>query len=420
MNKTIARIIEKIYNILHSEEFKEKYRMQDKDFTRKRKLSFPEICLMILKGSKKGLQAAINTFLKETKNQIKEYSNAAFCKARQKINPDAFKHLFKIVAKEFYSNNEYKTFLGYRVWAIDGSKLNLPNTEELLEVYGSENFNNGIHIQAQVSCLYDVLNHVILDAYMEPHNTSERTLAKKHFECLKAFNSQKELLLMDRGYPSEDILLTLENSGLNYVIRTNKNEFFKEVRNVKTEDEIIERKCKNGNLKIRVVTFKLNNGNEETILTNIMDAKITKENFADIYRLRWGIETKYDDIKNKLELENFSGVTGISVLQDFYSTMFLSNLLAALEFECSDELEIKNSSKELKYQYKINTSHAISTLKTSVVELLLTDSKRKTKKILKNIHMQLLQCLVPIRNNRSFPRTRKRSVIKFRSNKKQL
>lgn len=420
MNKTIARIIEKIYNILHSEEFKEKYRMQDKDFIRKRKLSFPEICLMILKGSKKGLQAAINTFLKETKNQIKEYSNAAFCKARQKINPDAFKHLFKIVAKEFYSNNEYKTFLGYRVWAIDGSKLNLPNTKELLEVYGSENFNNGIHIQAQVSCLYDVLNHVILDAYMEPHNTSERMLAKKHFECLKEFNPKKELFLMDRGYPSEDILLSLENAKFNYVIRSNKKEFFKEVRNVKKDDEVIIRKCKNGVLKIRVITVKLSSGTTETLLTNILDESISPKMFADIYRLRWGIETKYDDIKNKLELENFSGVTAVSVLQDFYSTMFLSNLLAGMEFECSNELEIINASDEHKHQYKINTSHAISTLKRNVVELLLTDSKHKTKKILKTIHSQLLQCLVPIRDNRLFPRSQKRSTIKFRPNKKHL
>lgn len=420
MNKTIARIIEKIYNILHSENFKESHRMQDKDFTRKRKLKFSEICLMILKGSKKGLQAGINTFLKETKNEIKSYSSAAFCKARQKINPSAFKELFKITANEFYSNNEYKTLYGYRIWAIDGSKLNLPNTEELLEIYGSENFNNGIHIQAQASCLYDVLNHVILDAYMEPHNTSERELAKKHIECLGKFSKSKELLLMDRGYPSEDLLFSLESAKFNYVIRSNKKEFFKEVRNVKKDDEVIVRKCKNGVLKIRVITIKLTNGTKETLLTNIMDESISKEKFADIYRLRWGIETKYNDLKNKLELENFSGITAISILQDFYATMFLSNLLAALELECSVEIERINVAEEHKYQYKINTSHVLSTLKTNVVELLLTDSKRKTRKILKTIHSQLLQCLVPIRDNRLFSRSRKRSIIKFRPNKKSI
>ena len=58
----LEAIRNKIYNILHSEEFKEKYRMQEKDFTRKRKLGLAEVSTMILKGIKRGLHAGITEF----------------------------------------------------------------------------------------------------------------------------------------------------------------------------------------------------------------------------------------------------------------------------------------------------------------------------------------------------------------------
>lgn len=149
----------KIYNILHSEEFKEKHRMQEKDFTRKRKLGFTEVSTMILKGMKRGLHAGITEFLEGTKTEVEEYSKAAFCKARQRINPSAFEEMFRTTAIDFYETPGYKTFNGYRVCAIDSSDINLPNTKELLEIYGSEPYSNGsTQVQSMVSCLYDVLN----------------------------------------------------------------------------------------------------------------------------------------------------------------------------------------------------------------------------------------------------------------------
>ena len=41
---------------------------------------------------------------------------------------------------------------------------------------------------------------------------------------------------------------------------------------------------------------------------------------------RWGIETFFGVLKGRLNLENFSGKTAESVKQDFYSTIFISNL----------------------------------------------------------------------------------------------
>lgn len=419
MKRGFANICRKIYNILHNDSFKETYRMQDKDFTRNRKLGFGDVCLMILQGSKNGLQAGINEFLKEVNSEVQSYSNAAFCKARQKIDPDAFKYLTNVTVQEYYNTQNISLHKGYRVFAIDGSDFNLPNTESLYEVFGSEKYHEKIQVQAQVSCMYDVLNNFIVDARIEPYSISERVLAEEHLQSFSFHIPGKDLVLMDRGYPSEDLLKSLDNQGYKYVLRTNKNEFFREVRRVTETDAIIQRDCKDKTtLKIRVVTVQLDNGVIETLLTNLFDTDLKPEDFAEIYRLRWNVETAYGRLKNQFRIEDFTGITPISVVQDFHATIFLANMLTFLEDECKKELEEINSDEELKYQYKINSALAISTLKKNVVELLITSSKRSFVKEMTRIRSELLKCLTPVRPGRHFVRVKKHRSLRYPQNNK--
>ena len=414
----LEAIRNKIYNILHSEEFKEKYRMQEKDFTRKRKLGLAEVSTMILKGMKRGLHAGITEFLEETNTEIEEYSKAAFCKARQRIKPSAFEELFRTTAQDFYKTPDYKTIKGYRVCAIDGSDINLPNTKELLDIYGSETYGKGSQqVQSLVSCLYDVLNHIVIDATMNPYNSNERKLALEHLEKLVEIKTQKELLIMDRGYPSAELIEAIEEKGFKYLMRVNKDNFFREIRQAK-EDCSLCRSTENSKIYYRLVLITLKNGKKEALITNL-EEDFTKEELAKLYNLRWGIETKYDDLKNKLQIENFSGIDKVCILQDFYSTMFLSNILAYIEADCAEEIEKINSSERNKYEYRINTNHAIFVLKRSVVEMLISDSPRKQRKIFAKIEHELLQCLSPVRKDRSFLRTQKHSTLKFPFNIKR-
>ncbi|WP_139339560.1 transposase [Bacillus dakarensis] len=50
------------------------------------------------------------------------------------------------------------------------------------------------------------------------------------------------------------------------------------------------------------------------------------QSFKSLYFKRWGIETKYDELKSKLQIQKFTGDTPVSVEQDFYASMFLSNI----------------------------------------------------------------------------------------------
>ncbi len=51
---------------------------------------------------------------------------------------------------------------------------------------------------ARVSQLFDVLNHITIDAVISPKKDGERALAVEHFEYLRPY----DLVLLDRGYPA--------------------------------------------------------------------------------------------------------------------------------------------------------------------------------------------------------------------------
>lgn len=420
MKKTkLGKIIKKVYDKINSKEFLEVSKMREKDFTRNRKMDFPKLMIFILSGTKKSLQSALFAFSSRFKFENGTYSKQAFSKARKKINPSAFFSLFKESVEMFYKDSDYKRYRGYRVMAIDGTKYNLPNSDEMKDIYGFQNSTNE-QPQALGSCLYDVLNGIVIDAIVAPFNANERNLAKQHIEELSKIKTSKELLLMDRGYPSADLIAFTESKNINYIMRCS-SQFLKGIKII-DNDCVITHKFKNSNsaTKIRIIRFPINSGDNEVLITNIFDKNFTIDNFAELYHLRWNIEEKYDDLKNKLEIENFSGNSNIAVLQDFYATMFLNNIASIMALECEEEIKEHCKNNQLKHEYKANISLTISMMKFRLIDMFTLKSQTKRNKILDNIYHQLLISVTPVRPNRTFERNKKHKSQKFPNNRKSL
>jgi IS4 transposase len=132
----------------------------------------------------------------------------------------------------------------------------------------------------------------------------------------------KNLIIMDRGYPSFEVIKHIENANIKYLARTKSN-FFKEVSQTNSNDEWVTIKITPSRKKhlkqqnyiantgdsviVRVVKFILSNGDEETLITNLSNEEATYDDCTQLYFKRWGIETRYDELKSKFEIENFSG-----------------------------------------------------------------------------------------------------------------
>ena len=412
-------IVRYIHYIIFSDYYIRRATKRQMDFTRNRKMSFTDYIFAIIKGTKTSLQSSIDTFFEsQHKNQM-EYSKQAFSKGRQRIKPEAFEELFLAVAERFYQQAETVSWRGYHLFGIDGTRLNLPCTQELKDIYGAQTSQGAPQVQALVSCLYDLLNGMIVDTRFCGCKSSERDAAKEMIQSFDAEKYGKPVFIMDRGYPSAELIDTIIRAGHKFVMRCS-TEFLRSMELPK-RDNIIEHKFAKlkEKVKIRVVKVGLPSGDTEYLVTNLFDSDLTEHDFGELYHTRWGIETKYNDIKNKLEIENFTGYTPDAILQDFYATMFLANLAGVLEFDLHEEIEAAHNSPENKYEYRMNRNRTISELKRTVVEMIATRSKIKRMKLFLEMKSRLHDAVVPVRPYRESPRTKQHQTSKFSQNMKR-
>ena len=419
LKKLVGKFCEKVYDRIQDNKFLENSKMRKQDFTRKRKMGFADTIIVVLNKTGKSLHSGIRVFMKTMKVESESYSNQAFSKGRMRVKFEAFRELFQMTVDEFYKEFKVKKYKGYRVSAVDGTKINLPYNEDSVKEFGIQESTND-QIQALGSCLYDVLNEMIIDAVIASHDESEGNLAKQHLDYLLSISHNKELILFDRGYPSADLISFIESKKFYYLMRCNKTFISGMKEQITSDDCVISYRFKKKKItvKIRIITVVLSTGNKETLITNIFDKSFTVEDFAQLYHMRLEIETNYDDIKNKLEIENFSGTTPLAIKQDFFATMFLRNLASMMIFENEEEINnLHNSSNNL-YQYKANVNTVVSILKTDLIEMLIVDSDFKRRKLWRKITKEISHSVIPIRPNRSFERKKKHLCEKYPQNQK--
>ncbi|WP_299288367.1 transposase [uncultured Mucilaginibacter sp.] len=153
----------------------------------------------------------------------------------------------------------------------------------------------------------------------------------------------------------------------------------------------------------------LDDGTVEVLATNLFNnTDYPHDVFKELYFARWGIETKYDTIKNQLQLEAFSGQKVITIMQDFFITFFLSNLQEIIAKPCQSQLIRIN--RDRKGNYKINRNIAFGMMKNRIVEIFMIYNPEK---ILESLEALFIQHIEPIRPNRKY--AHKRITVKARS-----
>ncbi|MDQ7061847.1 MAG: IS4 family transposase [Sulfurimonas sp.] len=378
--------------------FQTKHKIGVNSFTRARKLGFDKIMTMMIKKSNKSLQNSIND-TQLTLGEDVTITNSAYTQARAKLNYTAFKEFAEIARDMFYEDGEYETYKGFRILAIDGSVTTLPNTADVKKEFNPmkvkcqiKDFAKDVS-QGRVSCLFDVLNNIAIDSSITNKNKSEdndliaydeRTLALQHLcDC-----TLDDLTIMDRGYPSFELFAAVHNNT-NILCRLRRNIFSKakSLFNAHSErkDVILEinapkylkEELRENNIptkmKIRFVQVILDNGTVEVLATNVLsNDKLKTSDFKELYALRWGIETYFDLIKNRLSLENFTGQTALAVKQDFFATIFLTNYESMMTYDMNEEL--KETTKDNKYIQKINKAVSFNLIKHKVFDLLYLDN----------------------------------------------
>lgn len=386
-------MLERAIQMINGDEFKSQSRKCKKDFTRKRKVGFVPLICMLIRMVRKSTQLELDEFREMFMPESAEttsYTKQSFSEARQKLLPTAFTLLNDEIVRGFYENDDFKTYKGFRLLAIDGSIIEVPNTKENQHTYGyASSQKEGFRVaRALSSHLFDIENKIAISTCLSRYDDSERNLAKRNIEKLISFEQAHipNLILFDRGYPSAHFILYLHEKGIKYVMRA-QGSFYKEIINTSTPDETVKivitkqrakelkaqgTPIKQGTvLEIRVLKVELPTGEIEILLTNLSVDKLSHEESKPLYFKRWGIETRFNELKHKFEIQNFSGEKPLLIEQDFYATVFLSNIASIFEQEAEEELREKNLDKTLKYaEYRINKNILVGKLKNRLIEMI--------------------------------------------------
>jgi hypothetical protein len=295
----------------------------------------------------------------------------------------------------------------------------LPMEPKLTAHYGTTG-RGSTSPTARGSVLYDVLNKVVVDAQLAPISCGERTLAERHLDALSIVGQQKrELVLFDRGYPSVALIKKCQQQSVNFVMRV-RRKFNNDIDAQTKADGCVRLHDEGGpSIKLRVIKFMLDSGEQETLITDVWDKRMGVKAFKKLYFMRWGIELEYDEVKNKLEIENFTRRSVQAIEQDFYATMYLTNAASVACWEAQYSADSQRAEKENKYDYQINVNHTVGVLKDRLIMAFLEDDPQKTAKKIERILFLLAKSVSEVRPDRVVPRKEPRNV-KFHHNKKSL
>ncbi len=167
MNRTniCKNIVQSIKDYITDQVKLEPHRME-KHFVRRRKLSLLQVIIYLFFSSKASMFQNLSQIREELGTlSFPDVSKQALSKARQFINPSLFKELYYLSVDLFYSQiSSRKLWQGYHLFAVDGSRIELPNSKSTFDFFGEMSSYpdpNRRYTMGLASIIYDVLDDYI-------------------------------------------------------------------------------------------------------------------------------------------------------------------------------------------------------------------------------------------------------------------
>ena len=400
-------------------------RSKDKDFTRNRKLSLARLILFICKLCKRTLSVELDQFFESDLSLDHTCTVGAFSQQRKKLAHLFFQLWNEVLYSSFYhyaeAQQQVKRWRGYRLIAADGSGVSLISTRCLNAHFGGQRNPQGSFTGAKAFFHYDVLNRLFIYSRLAPYRTAELDMAWAAMDGLQP----DTICIYDRNFSNyKTIALHLwTEESRRFVIRAREHQRIvrdflrtglvsQTVLMYPPGKQAIEGLKKAGfiitprtGLKVRMVRVELKGGKTEVLFTNLWDEEgYGSELFKELYFMRWGIETGIGIAKNLLQLESFSALSVESVYQDFYATIFMTNLSALLVRQAEQEQVKPKEKPPKKWPMQVNMNKASGRLRTKLVSLFISDEPGA---ILLGLADYFGRHIVPVRKGRSFERKRK-------------
>lgn len=262
---------------------------------------------MVADGNRRGYRHLLDGFWDEARSYglklptEEPISAASFCAARHKVTPDLLRSmLHDIASTSFETTFESQRWYGRRVFALDGAKINLQRGEDLEAAFGVP--EGGYCPQVLLSVLLDVCAKAPVDVEVSPFAFSER----EHLLGMLHNLERGDVLVLDRGYPSHEVLQALVQQGIDFLIRVPSTHTFAaidELRESGGDDFLYYLDPPKGSppewtrLTLRAVRLKNADGEDSFFLTTLPRKHFSRARLRELYHMRWEAEEFYKLLK---------------------------------------------------------------------------------------------------------------------------
>lgn len=362
--------------------------------------------------------------------QQRAISPSSFCAARKKLDASIFLSANQEILAAYAPQGGRYRWRGHRLFAVDGSKLNLPR-ELIKSGYRTPN-KDARYPQGLMSCLYEIRSQLPYDFDLVAHE-DERRCALQHLHRLRP----GDVVVYDRGYFSYALLHHHRRLGIHAIFRLQAasgleiSRFFSS----KETDKIVTiaparaavLKWKHSGLditpsKLRLLKYEIA-GSTYCLATTLTepDQQYPLRDFMDVYHSRWGLEELYKVSKRIIDIEDFHAKSERGVKQEVFAHYVLLTMnrlfanQADLELNGDDPDEspspAASSSAEpmadephtgVTTRIQTNFKHCLHVFRRNLEELLLLRSKLSS--VLQRAFASIMEQHRKTRPGRSYPR----------------
>lgn len=242
------------------------------------------------------------------KNQL--VAPSAMVQGRQRLGEESVKQVFNKAAEAMYHQEEFETWSGLNLLAVDGVVWRAADSPENREAFssGSNQYGDTAFPQIRMVCHMELTSHQLISSEFDHYKTNEMKLAERLIER----TPDNSLTMFDKGYYSLGLLNRWHNAGeqRHWLIPARPDLQYEVISSIGKNDQLIKLTTtrhaqKNfpdvpDVIEARLVSKTIKEKNYR-ILTSMTDRlRFPSDEIVDLYSHRWEIELGYREIKQTM------------------------------------------------------------------------------------------------------------------------
>jgi hypothetical protein len=353
------------------------------------------------------------------RNDPTEVSEEAFVQARQRMPLSFWMALLTLLAERFQQDYPgHLKYNGFRLLALDGTALTLPNVDRLRKHYGIPKNGSRKKAAPQARMVMLTLPGVRIPIAYEvaPLAQSELELAGRLMQHVRA----NDLALIDRGFVSYGLFQQFQRRGAFFGTRLKKNIKYRKRKRLGPQDWLVEWTPKDSrrkwrdlprSMQLRVIHYQFPGFRASAIITNVLDPqKLSRDDWVrlaqdcdkkgrfspGLYHRRWEIETSFRELKVVLATKSLRSHTAASLEYELAGRVLYYLLIRWLIVKAAEERGLD--------PLRISFTNAVRELE-QMRDTLATSSPAWVQRVLlPRLLARIASVLVPLRPGRHYPR----------------